>query len=114
MPSLQVSDSPQKSKKQTSRSSGGADKPSGAKRSKKACVTGEGSENDTGSTSASSTPKKGAKEARKKKTEDNLSMNTSKQESTTQVKHSKANRDNSKDVEICRYHIRTLEANTHG
>ncbi|XP_058248969.1 bromodomain adjacent to zinc finger domain protein 2B isoform X3 [Hemibagrus wyckioides] len=98
-----ASDSPQKSKKQASRNSGGGDKPSGAKRSKKACVTGDGSENDTASTSANSTPKKGGKEKRKRKMEDSVCTNTTTQEI------SKATRDNSKDLELCRLLLAELQ-----
>lgn len=98
----QASDSSQKGKKQTSRLSGGVKKPSEVKRSKKACVAGDGSEDDTTSTSACSTPKKGGKEIKKKKTE-NLFTDAVKEESSTQVKKAKTARDNSKDVELCRY-----------
>ncbi|MCJ8732668.1 hypothetical protein PDJAM_G00213940 [Pangasius djambal] len=105
-----ASDSPQKSKKQASQNSGGGEKLSGAKRSKKACVTGESSENDTACTSASSTPKKGGKETRKRKMDDNLCTNTIKQESATQVKNSKTTRDNSKDLELCRLLLAELQA----
>ncbi|XP_060786081.1 bromodomain adjacent to zinc finger domain protein 2B isoform X3 [Neoarius graeffei] len=105
-----VSDSPQKSQKQAIRNSGGGEKLSGAKRSKKACMTGEGSENDTPSTSASSTPKKGGKEMRKRKMEDSLCSNTTKQESTTQVKRSKTARDSNKDLELCRLLLAELQA----
>ncbi|KAI5621075.1 bromodomain adjacent to zinc finger domain protein 2B-like isoform X2, partial [Silurus asotus] len=104
-----ANDSPQKSKKQSSRNSGGGEKLSGAKRSKKACVTGEGSENDTGSSSASSTPKKVGKEARKRKLEENISTSTTKQESATQLKNPKTTRDNSKDLELCRLLLTELQ-----
>lgn len=83
---------------------------SGAKRNKKVCVTGDGSENDTGSTSASSTPKKGGKETRKRKIDDNICKNITKQESATQAKNFKPTQDNSKDLELCRYQT----YNTHG
>ncbi|KAF4087074.1 hypothetical protein AMELA_G00091360 [Ameiurus melas] len=104
-----ASDSPQKSKKQASRNSGGGEKLSGGKRSKKACVTGEDSENDTASTSASSTPKKGGKETRKRKMEDNLCTNNTKQESATQVTNYKITQDNSKDLELCRLLLAELQ-----
>ncbi|XP_060732641.1 bromodomain adjacent to zinc finger domain protein 2B isoform X3 [Tachysurus vachellii] len=104
-----ATDSPQKSKKQASRNSGGGEKLSGAKRSKKACVSGEGSENDTASTSASSTPKKGGKEKRKRQMEDNICTNTTTQDRATHI--SKATRDNSKDLELCR--LLLVELQTH-
>lgn len=109
---LQASDSPQKSKKQASRNSEGSEKLSGAKRCKKACATGEGSENDTASTSASNTPKKGGKEAKKKKLEDNPCTNATMQDFVQPIKQTKMTRDNSKDLEICRYST-IICVNTH-
>ncbi|KAM9486251.1 bromodomain adjacent to zinc finger domain protein 2B isoform 2-T3 [Clarias gariepinus] len=103
-------DSPQQCKKQTSRNSGGGEKLSGAKRNKKVYVTGDGSENDTGSTSVNSTPKKGGKETRKRKIDDNICKNITKQESATQAKNFKPTQDNSKDLELCRLLLAELQS----
>uniref|UniRef100_A0A8B9JD06 Bromodomain adjacent to zinc finger domain 2B n=1 Tax=Astyanax mexicanus TaxID=7994 RepID=A0A8B9JD06_ASTMX len=92
-----------------SRTSGGAKKPSEVKRSKKACVAGEGSEEDSASTSASSTPKKGTKETKKRKTE-SLSTDAAQEESSGQVKKAKTTRDNSKDLELCRLLLAELQS----
>ncbi|XP_017547752.1 bromodomain adjacent to zinc finger domain protein 2B isoform X1 [Pygocentrus nattereri] len=106
-----ASDSSQKSKKQASRPSGGGKKTSDIKRNKKACVTGEASEDDTANTSASSTPKKGVKETKKRKTE-SLSTDVAKEENSTEdkVKKVKTVRDNSKDLELCRLLLAELQS----
>lgn len=100
-PFLQAIDSPQKIKKQTSRSSLG-NKPLEAKRSKKACLTGEGLEGDMVITSPSSTTKKKGKEMKKRKAEVSQNTNTNK-ESSPQMKKAKTARDNNIDLELCRY-----------
>ncbi|XP_066542422.1 bromodomain adjacent to zinc finger domain protein 2B isoform X2 [Hoplias malabaricus] len=101
-----ASDPPHKSKKQTNHTNGGVKKPSEVKRNKKAC---EGSEDDTASTSASSTPIKVVKENKKRKTE-NLSTDAAKEENSTQIKKAKTARDNSKDVELCRLLLAELQS----
>ncbi|TSM68836.1 Bromodomain adjacent to zinc finger domain protein 2B [Bagarius yarrelli] len=101
-----TSEPPQRSRKQVSRNSGGGEKLSETKRSRKACVSGEGSENSTVSTSVSSTAKKGGKESRKRKPEDNLyNTTTTKQERD----RSKTTTDNSKDLELCRLLLAELQ-----
>uniref|UniRef100_A0AAR2K5A4 Bromodomain adjacent to zinc finger domain 2B n=1 Tax=Pygocentrus nattereri TaxID=42514 RepID=A0AAR2K5A4_PYGNA len=94
-----------------SRPSGGGKKTSDIKRNKKACVTGEASEDDTANTSASSTPKKGVKETKKRKTE-SLSTDVAKEENSTEdkVKKVKTVRDNSKDLELCRLLLAELQS----
>uniref|UniRef100_A0AAR2K7H5 Bromodomain adjacent to zinc finger domain 2B n=1 Tax=Pygocentrus nattereri TaxID=42514 RepID=A0AAR2K7H5_PYGNA len=90
---------------------GGGKKTSDIKRNKKACVTGEASEDDTANTSASSTPKKGVKETKKRKTE-SLSTDVAKEENSTEdkVKKVKTVRDNSKDLELCRLLLAELQS----
>ncbi|XP_062861932.1 bromodomain adjacent to zinc finger domain protein 2B isoform X2 [Trichomycterus rosablanca] len=103
-----ASDSPQKNKKQTSRSSMG-NKPLEAKRSKKASATGEGLEDDMVSASPSSTSKKKGKEAKKRKAEESPSTNINK-ESSPQMKKAKTARDNNKDLELCRLLLSELQS----
>ncbi|MGH0176383.1 UNVERIFIED_CONTAM: hypothetical protein FKN15_072640 [Acipenser sinensis] len=68
--------------------------------SKKLSVAGDVSEDDAASTS--STPKKGGKEPKKRKGDENTSLNQTKQENSSCVKKAKTARDNAKDLTLCR------------
>ncbi|KAB1278690.1 Bromodomain adjacent to zinc finger domain protein 2B [Camelus dromedarius] len=70
-----------------------------SKKGKKVTLTGDTEDEDSASTSSSL--KRGIKDLKKRKMEENTSINLSKQESFTSVK--KPKRDDSKDVALCRY-----------
>uniref|UniRef100_A0A3P8QSI8 Bromodomain adjacent to zinc finger domain, 2Ba n=1 Tax=Astatotilapia calliptera TaxID=8154 RepID=A0A3P8QSI8_ASTCA len=89
---------------------GGSSKKGGeAKKNGKQAGNGEVSEDD--SASASSTPKKGAKDtSRKRKTEEGSpALTTSNQETTGCVKRAKTARDNNRDLGLCRVLLAELE-----
>uniref|UniRef100_A0A7N8XBI5 Bromodomain adjacent to zinc finger domain, 2Ba n=1 Tax=Mastacembelus armatus TaxID=205130 RepID=A0A7N8XBI5_9TELE len=90
-------------------SSGGGSKKGEAKKNGKQAGNGEVSEDD--SASASSTPKKGAKDtSRKRKTEESpLALTTANQESPVCVKRAKTARDNNRDLGLCRVLLAELE-----
>lgn len=96
-----------KSKKPPSKqvaSSGGASKKGGeTKKNGKQANNGEVSEDDPAS--ASSTPKKAAKDtSRKRKTEEGSpALPAANQESPVSVKRAKTARDNNRDLGLCRY-----------
>ncbi|XP_058889765.1 bromodomain adjacent to zinc finger domain protein 2B-like isoform X22 [Acipenser ruthenus] len=75
--------------------------------SKKLSVAGDVSEDDAASTS--STPKKGGKEPKKRKGDENTSLNQTKQESSSCVKKAKTARDNAKDLALCSLILSELE-----
>ncbi|KAG7464102.1 hypothetical protein MATL_G00183700 [Megalops atlanticus] len=83
----------------------GVKKSSEVKRSKKPPAVGEVSEDDSASTSG--TPKKGAKEAKKKKGEESPSVNPPRQESPAGGKTTP--RDNSRDLALCSTLLSELE-----
>lgn len=105
--SAQASGPSPKSKKPQSKpvaSSGGGSKKGGeAKKNGKQTGNGEVSEDD--SASASSTPKKGAKDtSRKRKTEEaSPALPAANQENPVCVKRAKTARDNNRDLGLCRY-----------
>uniref|UniRef100_A0A8C9LVB5 Bromodomain adjacent to zinc finger domain 2B n=1 Tax=Piliocolobus tephrosceles TaxID=591936 RepID=A0A8C9LVB5_9PRIM len=70
-----------------------------SKKGKKVTLTGDTEDEDSASTSSSL--KRGNKDLKKRKMEENTSINLSKQESFTSVK--KPKRDDSKDLALCRY-----------
>uniref|UniRef100_A0A7N8XN25 Bromodomain adjacent to zinc finger domain, 2Ba n=1 Tax=Mastacembelus armatus TaxID=205130 RepID=A0A7N8XN25_9TELE len=88
---------------------GGGSKKGEAKKNGKQAGNGEVSEDD--SASASSTPKKGAKDtSRKRKTEESpLALTTANQESPVCVKRAKTARDNNRDLGLCRVLLAELE-----
>ncbi|KAK2853858.1 hypothetical protein Q5P01_006519 [Channa striata] len=102
-----------KSKKAPSKpvaSSGGSGKKGGeVKKNGKQAGNGDMSEDD--SASASSTPKKGAKDtSRKRKIEEtSLALTASNQESPVCVKRAKTARDNNRDLGLCRVLLAELE-----
>lgn len=106
----QASGSSPKSKKTPSKqvaSSGGSAKKGGdSKKNGKQTGNGEMSEDDPAS--ASSTPKKGAKDAsRKRKPEESSpALPAVSQESPVCVKRAKTARDNNRDLGLCRYILR--------
>lgn len=74
------------------------------KRNRKPSVAGEASEEDTASTS-SSTPKKGAKEAKKRKAEESPATAQPRQDSPVSAKKGKTAvvvQDNERDLTLCR------------
>ncbi|MGH0143236.1 UNVERIFIED_CONTAM: hypothetical protein FKN15_014045 [Acipenser sinensis] len=75
--------------------------------SKKLSVAGDVSEDDAASTS--STPKKGGKEPKKRKGDENTSLNQTKQENSSCVKKAKTARDNAKDLALCSLILSELE-----
>ncbi|MGH0154956.1 UNVERIFIED_CONTAM: hypothetical protein FKN15_054049 [Acipenser sinensis] len=75
--------------------------------SKKLSVAGDVSEDDAASTS--STPKKGGKEPKKRKGDENTPLNQTKQESSSCVKKAKTARDNAKDLALCSLILSELE-----
>lgn len=103
----QASGSPPKSKKTPSKqvaSGGGSAKKGGeSKKNGKQAGNGEMSEDDPAS--ASSTPKKGAKDtSRKRKPEESSpALPAVGQESPVSVKRAKTARDNNRDLGLCRY-----------
>lgn len=105
--SVQASGPSPKSKKppskQVASSSGSAKKGGEVKKNGKQPGNGEVSEEDPAS--ASSTPKKGAKDVnRKRKTEESLpALPAASQESPVSVKRAKTARDNNRDLGLCRY-----------
>lgn len=104
--SVQASGPSPKSKKPPSKqvaSSGAVGKKGEAKKNGKQAGNGEVSEDDPAS--ASSTPKKGAKDAsRKRKTEESSpALPAVNQESPVSVKRAKTARDNNRDLGLCRY-----------
>lgn len=111
----QASGSSPKSKKTPSKqvaSSGGIAKKGGeAKKNGKQAGTGEMSEDDPAS--ASSTPKKGAKDtSRKRKAEESLpALPAVSQESPVSVKRAKTARDNNRDLGLCRYVLQSEFSN---
>ncbi|KAK2488916.1 hypothetical protein MC885_007681 [Smutsia gigantea] len=70
-----------------------------SKKGKKVTLTGDTEDEDSASTSSSL--KRGSKDPRKRKMEENTSGNLSKQDTFTSVK--KPKRDDSKDLALCRY-----------
>ena len=76
-------------------------KKSESKKGKKVTLTGDTEDEDSASTSSSL--KRGVKDLKKRKMEENSSINISKQESFTSVK--KPKRDDSKDLALCRYYF---------
>lgn len=72
-----------------------------SKKGKKVTLTGDTEDEDSASTSSSL--KRGIKDLKKRKMEENTSINLSKQESFTSVK--KPKRDDSKDLALCRYYF---------
>lgn len=89
--------------KQVASSGGGSKKGGEAKKNGKQAGNGEVSEDDPAS--ASSTPKKGAKDtSRKRKTEESSpALPAANQESPVCVKRAKTARDNNRDLGLCRY-----------
>ncbi|XP_041119302.1 bromodomain adjacent to zinc finger domain protein 2B-like isoform X4 [Polyodon spathula] len=85
----------------------GVRKGNDVKCSKKLSVAGDVSEDDAASTS--STPKKGGKEPKKRKGDENTSLNQTKQESSSCVKKAKTARDNAKDLALCSLILSELE-----
>ncbi|XP_063115687.1 bromodomain adjacent to zinc finger domain protein 2B isoform X6 [Cavia porcellus] len=76
-----------------------------SKKGKKVTLTGDTEDEDSASTSSSL--KRGNKELKKRKMEENTSINVSKQESFTSVKKSK--RDDSKDLTLCSMILNEME-----
>ena len=76
-------------------------KKSESKKGKKVTLTGDTEDEDSASTISSL--KRGVKDLKKRKMEENSSINISKQESFTSVK--KPKRDDSKDLALCRYYF---------
>lgn len=72
-----------------------------SKKGKKGTLTGDTEDEDSASTSSSL--KRGSKDVKKRKMEENTSINLSKQESFASVK--KPKRDDSKDSALCRYYF---------
>ncbi len=89
--------------KQVASSGGGSKKSAEVKKNGKQAGNGEVSEDDLAS--ASSTPKKGAKDtSRKRKTEESSpALPAANQESPVCVKRAKTARDNNRDLGLCRY-----------
>lgn len=67
-------------------------------------LTGDTEDEDSASTSSSL--KRGNKDLKKRKMEENTSINLSKQESFTSIK--KPKRDDAKDLALCRYYFRFM------
>ncbi|XP_075861693.1 bromodomain adjacent to zinc finger domain protein 2B isoform X18 [Microcebus murinus] len=76
-----------------------------SKKGKKVTLTGETEDEDSASTSSSL--KRGSKDLKKRKMEENTSINLSKQESFTSVK--KPKRDDSKDLTLCSMILTEME-----
>ncbi|XP_076784918.1 bromodomain adjacent to zinc finger domain protein 2B isoform X5 [Arvicanthis niloticus] len=77
-----------------------------SKKSKKGIVTGDTEDEDSASTSSSL--KRGSKDLKKRKMEENTSLNLSKAESATSVK--KPKKDESKDLALCSLILTEMEA----
>ncbi|XP_064419840.1 bromodomain adjacent to zinc finger domain protein 2B isoform X20 [Latimeria chalumnae] len=77
------------------------------KRGRKTSLSGEAEEEDAASTS--STPKKGGKEPKKRKLDEIISVNLSKQEIILPTKKPKATRDDSKDLAMCSMILSEME-----
>ncbi|XP_062043195.1 bromodomain adjacent to zinc finger domain protein 2B isoform X15 [Lepus europaeus] len=80
-------------------------KPNDSKKGKKVALTGDTEDEDSASTSSSL--KRGSKDLKKRKIEENTSVSLSKQDSFTSVK--KPKRDDSKDLAICSMILTEME-----